>query len=69
MKRDLRAMIMPGDPVMLEAIDALRRYHEAVDAGESVADIERLRLIAEEQFQSINDYQLAAMGHQALQRH
>lgn len=67
--RKLDAMIMPDDPVMLEAIEALKRYHQAKEAGKPEAEIERLRREAEQHFQSINDYQLAALGHQPLIRH
>lgn len=45
-----------------EAVDALRRYHEAEAGGVTGAELERLRLIAEHQFQAITDYQLGALG-------
>lgn len=69
MKRKFDAMIMPDDPVMLAAIEALKRYHQAQEAGKPKAEVERLRLEAELHFQSINDYQLAALGRQPLVRH
>lgn len=69
MERDLKKMIMPDDPIMLDAVEAMRRFHEAVALHEPEAEIERLRVEAERQFQSINDYQLAALGHQPLTRH
>ncbi len=67
--RKLDAMIMPDDPAMHEAMEALKRYHKAQEAGKPKAEIERLRHEAEQYFQSINDYQLAVLGHQPLLRH
>lgn len=69
MKRNLNSMLMPDDPVVQEAVEAMKRYHQAQDAGEPDCVVERLRLVAEQLFQSISDYQLAALGHQSLVRH
>ncbi|WP_460419332.1 hypothetical protein [Pseudomonas sp. microsymbiont 2] len=62
-------MVEAGEPLILEAIDALRRYHEAKDFGADSAEIERLRLIAESSYQAVTDYQLYALGHQKLTHH
>lgn len=62
-------MIMPDDPIMLTAIEAMKHYHEAQETGKPEAEVERLRLQAEQAFRSVNDYQLAALGHQPLIRH
>lgn len=69
MKRTLEAMIMPGDPLMTQAIDAMKRYHQAQEAGLPEAEVERLRLEAEHLFATIGEYQLAALGYQPLTRH
>lgn len=69
MMRKLDALIMPHDPVMLEAIDVMKRYHDAQQAGKPDAEIERLRQATQRLFQAISDYQLAALGHQPLVRH
>ncbi len=69
MKRTIEGMIEAGEPLIREAIEALRAYHNAQDAGGSVEEIERLRLIAESSFQAVTDYQLYALGHQPLSRH
>ncbi|MGH8379527.1 hypothetical protein [Pseudomonas sp.] len=47
MKKEAFAILEPGSPLMTQAIDALRRYHEAQAAGQSVEEVERLRLKAE----------------------
>lgn len=61
-RRDLSKVLMPDDPMYTEAVDALRRYHEAEAGGVTGAELERLRLIAENQFQAVTDYQLGALG-------
>ncbi len=45
-----------------DAVDAMKRYHEVQASGESAEEVERLRLIAESQFQAVTDYQLKALG-------
>lgn len=59
---DLSKVLMPDDPMYTEAVDALRRYHEAEAGGITGAELERLRLIVEHQFQAVTDYQLCALG-------
>ncbi|MCO7597524.1 MULTISPECIES: hypothetical protein [Pseudomonas] len=69
MKRTLEGMILAGEPLMQQAIDALRRYHEAEESGAALEEVERLRLLAESLYQAVTDYQLYALGHQDLVRH
>ncbi|MFG0547125.1 hypothetical protein ACF8FG_18185 [Pseudomonas sp. YQ_6] len=54
---------MPDDPTVQEAVEVMKRYHQAQDAGESDCEVEQLRLAAEQLFQAVSDYQLAALGH------
>ncbi|MDI3371633.1 hypothetical protein QLG14_20560 [Pseudomonas sp. V104_10] len=54
--------LLPDDSMYRDAVAAMKRYHEAQAAGESPETVERLRLIAESQFQAVNDYQLRALG-------
>lgn len=61
-RKDLSKVLMPDDPMYTEAVEALRRYHEAEAGGVTGAELERLRLIAEHQFQAVTDYQLGALG-------
>lgn len=69
MKRTIEGMIEAGEPLIQEATDALRRYHQAQAHGEAPEQVERLRLIAESAYQAVTDYQLYALGHQSLVRH
>ncbi|PKI19422.1 hypothetical protein [Pseudomonas monteilii] len=54
--------LLPDHPMYGDAVSAMKRYHEARAAGESAEKVERLRLIAESQFQAVTDYQLKALG-------
>ncbi|WP_437179642.1 hypothetical protein [Pseudomonas farsensis] len=69
MKRSIEGMIEAGEPLIQEAIAALRQYHEAQAAGVAPDQVERLRLIAESAYQAVTDYQLYTLGHQSLNRH
>ncbi len=68
-KRTIEGMIEAGEPLIREAIEALRAYHNAQDVGAPVEEVERLRLIAESSYQAVTDYQLYTLGHQPLVRH
>lgn len=68
-KRTIEGMVEAGEPLIQEAIAALRLYHEAQAAGEAADQVERLRLIAESAYQAVTDYQLYALGHQSLAKH
>ncbi|WP_236166409.1 hypothetical protein [Pseudomonas juntendi] len=57
-KRTFIGMVEAGEPLIQQAIDAMREYHQAQDNGAPPAEIERLRLVAESLFQMVSDYQL-----------
>lgn len=57
-KRTLIGMVEAGEPLIQQAIDAMREYHQAQDNGAPPAEIERLRLLAESLFLMVSDYQL-----------
>lgn len=69
MKRTINGLLEAGEPLMLEAIAALRRYHEAEDGNEPLDQVERLRLIAESAYEAVTDYQLYAFDRKPLTRH
>ncbi|MCX5508398.1 hypothetical protein [Pseudomonas sp. BJa3] len=69
MKRTIEGMISAGEPLIREAIAALRTYHNAEAAGAPLEEVDRLRLIAESAFQAVTDYELYSLGHQPLVRH
>ncbi|MNN51474.1 hypothetical protein D3C81_1661100 [compost metagenome] len=55
-------LLFPDHPMYTDAVEAMKRYHQAQADGTSPLEIERLRLIAEAQFQAVTDYQLKVLG-------
>ncbi|MFF7109344.1 hypothetical protein [Pseudomonas sichuanensis] len=55
-------VLPPDHQAYTEAVEAMRLYHEALDAGAPAIEVERLRLIAESLFQAVTDYQMRALG-------
>ncbi|UVM19143.1 hypothetical protein LOY42_12840 [Pseudomonas sp. B21-023] len=62
MKRDFLKIYVDSQPLSQQAVDALRRYHEAMAAELPAEEVERLRTEGEAIFQAVSDYQLRAMG-------
>jgi len=58
----LPEILMPEHPAYTDAVEAMRRYHDAQVAGAPAVEVERLRLIAESLFQAVTDYQMRAFG-------
>ncbi|QXI49178.1 hypothetical protein HU763_006950 [Pseudomonas anuradhapurensis] len=61
-KRTFIGMIEAGEPLIQQAVDAMREYHQAQDRGAPPEEIERLRQLAESLFQAVSDYQLRAVA-------
>ena len=68
MKRTILEMIEAGEPLLQQAIEAMRHHREAEAAGKSPAEIQRLRLLADSLYQAVTDYhpQAIADGLQTL---
>lgn len=62
MKRDVTKVLLPDHQAFADAIEAMKRYHEAKDLGAPPEEVERLKILAESLFQAINDYQLQVLG-------
>lgn len=62
MKQSLSEAIVSLDPLIKGATEALRRYHDAKNAGAAPDEVERLRLLAESLFQTISVYQEGLLG-------
>lgn len=69
MKRDLSKVLMPEHQMYTEAVEALKIYHQAEADGVEGIELERLRLMAEQRFQAVTDYQLHALGGPAEKGH
>ncbi|WP_425048894.1 hypothetical protein [Pseudomonas mosselii] len=61
-KRDFIGVVEASEPLLKEAFDALRAYHEALDAGRPAEEVERLKLVAEYLFQTVCDYQMRVIN-------
>lgn len=60
--KTLAGIIEAGESLIQQAIDAHRRYREALDAGMPSNEVERLRLEAESLYQAVTEYQLRSLG-------
>jgi len=63
------SVLYPDHRMYTDAVEAMRQYHEAQASGSPAEQVERLRKIAESQFQAVNEYQLKALGCGARQPH
>ena len=61
-KRSFIGMVEAGEPLIQQAIDAMRDYHQAQDRGAMTEEIDRLRLLADSLDQAVIDYQLIQAG-------
>lgn len=57
-KRTFIGLVEAGEPLIKQAIDAMREYHEAEDVGLPSNEVQRLRLLADSLYQAVIDYQL-----------
>ncbi|MFG0766857.1 hypothetical protein ACF8Q9_08290 [Pseudomonas sp. TYF_15] len=62
MKRTLLGMAEAGEPLLKQALEAIRAYNEATAQGRPEAELERLRIEADHLFQTVVDYQLHNAG-------
>lgn len=58
MKRTLLGMAEAGEPLLKQALEAIRAHNEAIAQGRPEADLERLRVQADHLYQTVIDYQL-----------
>lgn len=68
MKRISPQFLSPDHPMYTDAVDAMKRFREAQATGKAAEEVERLRLIAEAQFQAVTDYQLQGLNGVIMKR-
>lgn len=61
-KRTFIGMVEAGEPLIQQAVDAMREYQQAQNRGAPAEEIERLRVLAESLFQVVSDYQLRVIA-------
>ncbi|WP_324707870.1 hypothetical protein [Pseudomonas fragi] len=69
MKRTILGMTQAGEPLILEALEALRLYREVKASGRPQEEIDRLQILAESLVQAVTDYQLLAVGDDSIMLH
>lgn len=62
MKRTILGMAEAGEPLLQQALQAIRDYHAAQAERKPIAEVERLRLAADHLYQTVIDYQLHKAG-------
>ena len=62
MKRTILGMADAGEPLLQQALQAIRAHQQAVDEGRHADEVERLRLEADHVYQTVIDYQLFKAG-------
>lgn len=62
MKRTILGMAEAGEPLLQQALQAIRAHQQAVDEGRPAEEIERLRHEADHLYQTVIDYQLYKAG-------
>ncbi|MFQ6574117.1 hypothetical protein [Pseudomonas sp. UM16] len=60
--KDLKEKVAASELLTRQAVDALRRYHEARDLLAPSEEVERLRLEAESLFDAVQEYQFRVLG-------
>lgn len=69
MSSDANDVLMPDHEMYLQVTTALKRYHEAKDAGAPAHEVERLRQIYAAHSQAVTDYQLKALSGRGAPAH
>lgn len=62
MKRTILGMAEAGEPLLRQALQAIRDHQQAVDEGQSAEVVERLRIEADHLYQTVIDFQLHKAG-------
>ncbi|MBH3376059.1 hypothetical protein AAH995_17575 [Pseudomonas putida] len=62
MKRTLEGTAKAGEPLLREALVAIRAHQHAQDSGASRETVERLRVLADFLYHAVVDFQLLEAG-------
>ncbi|MGG7632838.1 hypothetical protein [Pseudomonas sp. ES1] len=62
MKRTILGMAEAGEPLLRQALQAIRDHQHAVNDGQPADVVERLRIEADHLYQTVIDYQLHKAG-------
>jgi hypothetical protein len=62
LKRTLLGMAEAGEPLLRQALEAIRAYNEALERERPAVEIERLRVEADHLYHTVVDYQVYKAG-------
>ncbi|QHG65217.1 hypothetical protein [Pseudomonas putida] len=62
MKRTLLGITEAGEPLLKQALEAIRAYNDAMAEGRPDAELERLRIEADHLYHTVIDYQSCKAG-------
>lgn len=62
-------VVAAGEPLIRNALETLRAYHDAKDGGAPVEEIERLRQAADSACRALSDFQRSTLNPLSLARH
>ncbi|MOA12937.1 hypothetical protein D3C78_1329620 [compost metagenome] len=69
MKRTFEGMAKAGEPLLREALDAIRAHQDAQDSGATPEIVERHRVLADSLYHAVVDFQLLEAGSQSESIH
>ncbi|MGJ7547596.1 hypothetical protein [Pseudomonas alloputida] len=61
-KRTFLGMAEAGEPLLTQALEAIRAYNDALERKRPAAEIERLRVEADHLYHTVFDYQVYKAG-------
>lgn len=62
MKRTLEGMALAGEPLMRQALEAIRAHRDAEKAGAPWEEVARLQMLADSLYEAVVDFQLLVSG-------
>lgn len=62
MKRTLEGMALAGEPLLLQALEAIRAHRDAEAGGAPWEEVARLQMLADSLYEAVVDFQLLVSG-------
>ena len=62
MKRTLEGMALAGEPLLLQALEAIRAHRDAEASGAPREEVARLQMLADSLYEAVVNFQLLASG-------
>lgn len=62
MKRTLEGMALAGEPLLRQALEAIRAHRDAEASGAPREEVARLQMLADSLYEAVVNYQLLVSG-------